>query len=148
MSIPHLYWTAFALLFNDEGNILLHQRQNTWYYDGWRTLVAWHIESGETAHQTMVREVAEETWLEITMSDITPHHVLHRLSDDREYIDISFIVHDRSGTPTIIEPDTCTALERFDLETLPKYMPPENFILLEAYLADNKWFSEIDLRTT
>lgn len=148
MSTPHLYSSVLALIFNEDGQVLLIQRQNTGYYNNWWNLVSGNIESGETAHQAMLREIKGKVWLDITLSDMHPHHVLHRLSETgREYIDVSFVIDEHEGTPSIAEPDEYSALERFDLTELPEYMPPENFIFLEAYLADNKWFSEIDLRS-
>ncbi len=55
------HFTASALILNEEGKILLlyHKKLNVWLYPGG------HIESNETPDEAVVREVLEETGLEI-----------------------------------------------------------------------------------
>ncbi|MBN2662523.1 MAG: NUDIX hydrolase [Bacteroidales bacterium] len=55
------HFTASALILNKEGKILLlyHKKLNVWLYPGG------HIEDNETPDQAVVREVLEETGLEV-----------------------------------------------------------------------------------
>ncbi len=55
------HFTASALIINKEGKILLvnHKKLGVWLYPGG------HIEEGETPDETVVREVKEETGLDI-----------------------------------------------------------------------------------
>ena len=149
--MSHHYWSIFALIFNQEEKVLLNKRQNTWYYDGWRTLIAWHIEKEEFAKAALVREIKEECWLIVDEKDLIYTQTLHRFSTTpwREYIDICFYVNKWIWTPTIMEPEKCTDLERFELDNLPDYMPEENFHFLENYKKGNIWiYTELDVRHT
>ena len=55
------HFTASALILNKEGKVLLiyHKKLNVWLYPGG------HIEKNETPDQAVIREVFEETSLEV-----------------------------------------------------------------------------------
>ncbi len=55
------HYTASALIKNDEGKVLLvyHKKLNVWIYPGG------HIEANETPDEAVVREVKEETGLDV-----------------------------------------------------------------------------------
>jgi len=130
----HLYAACYAIILNEKWEVLLNQRKNTGYFDGWWTLIAWHIEPWELASECMIREIREESWLEVTKKMIEQHYVIHRIiKDSREYFDVSFIVKWWVWTPIITEPEKCTAVKRFALDDLPEYMPQENRVFLDAY---------------
>ncbi len=58
------HFTASALILNNEGKILLlyHKKLNVWLYPGG------HIESNETPDEAVIREVFEETGLEVEIT--------------------------------------------------------------------------------
>jgi len=58
--------TVGALILNDKGEILLAR---SWKWHGKYTLPGGHIEVGETAEETLRREVKEEVGLEIESID-------------------------------------------------------------------------------
>ena len=55
------HFTASALIKNDEGKVLLvyHKKLDVWLYPGG------HIEKNETPDETVIREVKEETGLDV-----------------------------------------------------------------------------------
>lgn len=140
--IPHLYGATFALIFNNKSQILLQQRQNTWYYDGWWQLPSWHIDDGESATNSIQHECIEELWIIIQVNEKDVFHVIHRLNSDRQYIDIGFTITVREGEISNKEPDKCSTLERFDCNRLPKYTSPTTLRFIEAYQT-KQTYSEI-----
>lgn len=143
---PHLYSAVFALIFNEKWEVLLNKRQNTWYYDGGRTLISWHVEVWEMASDALIREVKEECWLTVQKEDIQVHSRIHKIWN-REYIDISFNIAHREWKISITEPERCTALERFSPEKLPDYMPEENKKFVEFAVKNTPCYYELDARS-
>ena len=113
----------FPLVLKDEGactQILLHRRQNTGYQDGkWDIAASGHVDKDETAKAAVIRECKEEIGINVKMEDLTFVHLSHRLSKDRTYYDIYFVVNSYSGTPSIMEPDKCFELKWFAIDNLP-----------------------------
>jgi len=60
---------VFVILRNEAGEILLEQRANTGYLDGYWDLPSGHVEYAESIHQTAVREVLEEGVVNEAKSD-------------------------------------------------------------------------------
>jgi len=74
------HFTASALIKNDEGKVLLvyHKKLNVWIYPGG------HIEADETPDEAVVREVKEETGLDVEiMGDLATS-----LSDEEEDVSV------------------------------------------------------------
>ena len=113
----------FPLILKNEGactQILLHRRQNTGYQDGkWDVAGSGHVDKGETAQAAVIRECREEIGLSVTVEDLTFAHLSHRLSKDRTYYDIYFVINSYLGIPQIMEPDKCSKLKWFAVENLP-----------------------------
>lgn len=113
----------FPLILKQEESgtsILLHRRQNTGYQDGkWDIAGSGHVDENETAQMAVIRECQEEIGITVQMSDLTFVHLSHRLSKDRTYYDIYFVVNTNSGIPSIMEPEKCSALQWFPIHLLP-----------------------------
>ncbi|WP_206370581.1 NUDIX hydrolase [Solimonas marina] len=110
------------LLFrNDE--VLLLLRQNTGYEDGRYSVVAGHVEPGETALDGMRREAEEEAGLILTREQLRLCHVIHRRTD-AERISLFFTADDWRGEPRNNEPQKCGDLSWFPLDALPHNMIP------------------------
>jgi len=70
-------------------------------------------------------------------------------SNGREYFDLCYVIKSRTGEIKNGEPDKCTAVERFDRDSLPEYMGKENRLFVESYFeTEGKEikFTEMDLR--
>jgi 8-oxo-dGTP pyrophosphatase MutT (NUDIX family) len=109
---------AVYLIVQKQDKVLLLARQNTGYKDGEWSLIAGHVEEGESAKQAMVREAYEEAGIRVSESDLEVVHVMHRASD-RPYIDLFFRCHTWEGEIINREPEKCAALEYFPLDQLP-----------------------------
>ena len=114
---------VYLLLFNDE-QILLSKRKNTGHRDGEYSLVAGHIDEGESATEAMVREANEEVGIELDRPALEPVHVIHRNAGERVYLDIFFITDEWHGEPVNREPEKCADLAWFDRSQLPENTVP------------------------
>jgi 8-oxo-dGTP diphosphatase len=123
---------AVHLLFIRGENILLLRRFNTGYEDGNYSLVAGHLEAGETVTQTAIREAQEEAGVNITPENIRVVQVCHRKSDD-ERIDFFVLVESWQGQIQNMEPDKCDDLSWFPLQCLPVNMIPYVRFGIENY---------------
>lgn len=81
--------SAVYLIIRDNDKVLLSLRQNTGWKDGNYSLVAGHVDGGESALEAMCREAKEEAGITIQPDDLVFTHVMHRLNadPDDEYVD-------------------------------------------------------------
>ncbi len=113
---PSLVAAVYLVLIESD-RVLLARRKNTGYADGMYSLVAGHVESGETLTVAMIREAREEAGISIEASELTLAHTLHRAGESR--IDFFFTVRRWGGVIEIREPDKCDDLSWFRLRDLP-----------------------------
>lgn len=131
---------AVHLFFLRDEHILLLRRFNTGYEDGNYSVVAGHVEAGETVTQAVVREAAEEVGVTLAPQDIQVVHVMNRKSED-ERIDFFVLVPRWSGDITNTEPHKCDQLAWFPLASLPPNTIPYVRAALERYQAGG-YYSE------
>lgn len=113
-----------AHLFLVRGNkILLLRRYNTSYEDGNYSVVAGHLDGGESVRQAMVREAKEEADIVITPESLDIAHIMHRKSD-QERIDWFFVAQTWQGEAQNCEPHKCDDLSWFSLDELPENVIP------------------------
>ncbi len=98
--------------------ILLLRRFATGYEDGNYSVVAGHVEAGETVIQGAVREAREEAGIEIDPAELRIGHVMHRRGDD-ERVDFFVVVERWAGDLHNAEPTKCDELRWCPLATLP-----------------------------
>lgn len=139
--MPQSFRSAIHLFFIDDDRVLLSLRANTGYMDGHYSVIAGHIEPGETVLQAGVREAAEEISVAILPKDTEVIGVMHRKDGD-ERIDFFARVHRWVGEPFNAEPDKCEGLRWFRLDALPQNIVPYVYQALLNY-KDNKWFDEM-----
>ncbi|MDF2535278.1 MAG: hypothetical protein K0R18_1437 [Bacillales bacterium] len=123
---------AVHLFLLKEDKILLLRRFNTGFMDGKYSVVAGHVESGETYFKAMQRETREEAGIDIADDDLKAIQVMHRKSDT-ERIDYFFVAEKWTGEITNMEPDKCDDLSWFSLKNLPDSMIPYVRHALEKY---------------
>jgi 8-oxo-dGTP pyrophosphatase MutT (NUDIX family) len=120
MSDKFLFHGASFLVLRGDGNtVLLSQRQNTGHEDGNYGLVSGHIERGETAEQTLIREVFEEANLDLSNSELKIVHVMQRQFPDRTYFDVYIEAEAWEGELSNKEPEKCSDLWFYAEDDLP-----------------------------
>ncbi|MAG44442.1 NUDIX hydrolase [bacterium] len=115
---------AVYLYLIKNNKILMQRRFNTGYEDGNYSLVAGHLDGGETCREALVREVKEEANITLSIRDLKVVHVVHRKADDHERVDFFVKANKWQGDPKIMEPHKCDDLKWFALKNLPKNIIP------------------------
>jgi len=123
---------AVHLFLLREGQILLLRRFNTGYEDGNYSVIAGHVDAGETVTQAAIREAREEAGVVLRPADLQVVHVMNRKSND-ERVDFFVLVKNWSGEITNTEPEKCDDLAWFPLEALPGNMIPYVRFAIENY---------------
>lgn len=110
---------VFAIVRNDRGEILLQQRANTGYLDGYWDFPSGHVEYGESIHNAVVRELHEEVGLAAPIKAARLKHI-DQYFLDRDYVNFVFVIDEWSGEPMIGEPEKCSDLTWFSPDALPE----------------------------
>lgn len=100
----HTIIPAVFLLLKKDNKLLLQRRRNTGHGDGKLSLVGGHVENGESAIMTLVRESKEEIGIIVNPLDVNFVYALHRTDNTEERIDLFFEVSRWKGNVRICEP--------------------------------------------
>ena len=133
---------AYLLLIKD-GKILLSRRFNTDWRNGDYSLIAGHLDPGESIRTTMSREAKEEAGIIIKNADLMFAHVMQQY-ESSEYFDFYFTAKKWEGEPTNREPNKCDDMRWFPLSELPENLVPNVLQALKAYKA-GEHYSEFDV---
>lgn len=104
--------TASAIILDQDGRVLLHRHKvlGTWMQPGG------HLDPGETPHEAVVREVAEETGLAATISSELPFHVdVHEGPRGHVHLDIRWLLASDGGAPLDPQPGESPEVAWFEL---------------------------------
>lgn len=119
---------AVYLLLQKGGKFLLLRRYQTGWHDGDYSLVAGHVDPGESATAAIVRESKEEAGITINPSDLYFVHVMFRGAQtgeaDTEYVDFYFTTDKYEGELHNAEPEKCDKLTWFPADDLPDNIVP------------------------
>lgn len=109
-----------AIIRDDQGRVFLAKRgpqakneRGLWEFPGGA------VEFGETLRDALAREIREEYGIVIRVEDLLTV-TDHILPDERQHwVSPSFICRILEGTPTIREPEKCSAIGWFALDAMP-----------------------------
>jgi ADP-ribose pyrophosphatase YjhB (NUDIX family) len=118
-----LFPVTAHLFFLRDDEVLLLRRFNTGYEDGNYSVVAGHVEAGETVTTAAVREAGEEVGVRLAPGDLRVVHVMHRKAED-ERVDFFLAVRRWAGEITNGEPHKCDDLSWHPLNSLPPNVIP------------------------
>lgn len=112
---------ASFLILMRGNKVLLLKRFNTGYHDGDYSLIAGHVDKGETFTDAIIREAKEEAGIVIKPDYLKVVHVMHRKSDfdQSERVDVYFLAKKWEGEITNKEPNKCSELKWFEADKLP-----------------------------
>jgi len=126
---------ASYLIFEQDDKILLIRRFQTGYCDGQYSLVAGHVDPGETFVAAAVREAKEEAGVKISPENLQMVYLLHRDSQEKENnvrADVFFVVRAWEGELQNMEPHKCDDFSWHTWEDLPvDTIPYIRFVLGE-----------------
>ena len=120
----HKIIPASYLVLIKNNKILLQRRFNTGYEDGKYSMVAGHVDKGETFTEAIIREVKEEAGITLQVEDLSVVHVMNRAIKNNERIDVFFITEKWTGNIENKEPNKCDDLSWFDLDDIPDNVIP------------------------
>jgi 8-oxo-dGTP diphosphatase len=130
--------TSTAIILFPENKILLIKR-NTLPFVGYWALPGGRMDPGETIKQTIVREVKEETGLDVAIVTIVGEYVEKGIKDDveYEYYPTCFVVKPVGGE--IKKQDSeIQEIKQFSLNALPKPLAFEHELMIMDYLKKQK----------
>lgn len=117
--------SATHLLLYDNDALLMIRRFNTGYQDGNFSVIAGHIEPGESAREAMRREAKEEAGIDIDIENLEYVHTMHRhKSDGSTKLDLFFRCNQWDGQITNTEPHKCDHMDWFTSNALPANTVP------------------------
>jgi 8-oxo-dGTP pyrophosphatase MutT (NUDIX family) len=128
------------LILLQRNQVLLGLRQNTGYNDGLWSLVAGHVEDGESATSAIIREAREEIGIQLSPIHIQMVYTMHRKSN-RQNVDFFFACSSWDGIIQNCEPTKCDKWQFFPLEELPSNMVDYNAHVLKA-MTTGEFYSE------
>jgi len=105
------------------GEVLLLRRRGTDYEDGKLSVVAGHIDGGETAREAICREAREEAGIELAPDDLAFAQIVHR-ADRGERVSFFFTATRWQGEVRNLEPHKASELRWVSLDGLPDDMVP------------------------
>lgn len=119
MAERHLTRQAvFVIIRNDKDEILLQQRANSGFLDGYWDFPSGHVEYGESLLESAIRETVEEVGVAVKPEDLRLVHI-EQFFVENDYVNYTFEAVNWSGTPKIGEPEKCSAIKWFATDSLP-----------------------------
>ncbi len=109
-----------AIIVDEVGRLFLAKRgekakneRGLWEFPGGG------VEFGETLHAALIREIREEYGITIEVGDLltVTDHILP--DEGQHWVSPSYICRIVTGTPAILEPEKCSAIGWYTLDTIP-----------------------------
>lgn len=115
---PHV--GVHLILTDDQGRVLLLQRANTGFADGFWAVPGGCLDDGETLPAGAAREAREELGIVIDPADLAFVHLCHHAdADGQARIGVFFAATRWAGEPVNAEPGKCAKIDWFNPADLP-----------------------------
>ncbi|PWU23498.1 DNA mismatch repair protein MutT [Candidatus Cerribacteria bacterium 'Amazon FNV 2010 28 9'] len=126
--LPHPKVGVGVIVIRD-GKVLMGKRKNS-HGDGTWNFPGGHLEGGETPQECAIREVKEETGLEIRDLRIGPYTNDIFEQEHKQYITLFIVTYSQQGEPTVMEPNKCSEWKWFSWDHLPQplFLPTQNLL--------------------
>ena len=129
-----------VIVFNDKNQILLGLRNedaekadSELHGEGTWTMPGGKLDYGETFEQGGIREVKEET--DLNIDEIRVLSVQNDMNAHAHFVTIGLIADKWHGRVKTMEPDEITEWRWFDLDNLPKQLFPPSAACIKKYQA-------------
>lgn len=131
------------IFFMKDKDILLSLRKNI-SSDGQYSVVAGHLNGGETVTEAIIREAKEEANVDIDSKDIEMKTVCHSYNkaNDTEFIQFYVICRKWQGELVNNEPDKCGEIKFCPVDSLPENMVPYIKIAIKKVLSGVKYYEQ------
>jgi 8-oxo-dGTP diphosphatase len=122
------------LILVKDSKVLLIQRQNTGFADGYWSTPGGCLDEGETLPAGAAREAREELGININYADLSFAHLCHHADPDGQArIGVFFLASRWTGQPVNAEPAKCASLGWFDTDDLPDNIVTYAFTGIQGY---------------
>lgn len=126
---------------NGKTEVLLQKRIGHYGNGKWDGAASGHVDKDESMTTSLIREAQEEIGVGINKCDILFTNITHCRFADSVYYNGHFFVKKYTGTPSICEPEKCSALEWFNIDSLPENTLKDRKQAIKDYL-NNVTFTE------
>lgn len=116
-----------------QNKVLLGKRKNCYGAGDWG-LPGGHLEAKEKLVETAIRELKEETGLDVLSSDLQLISIVDDIREDQHYIHVSFELDIVDIEPKVMEPEKCEEWKWFPLDQLPDNIFIGHKRIFESYL--------------
>lgn len=128
-----------VIIKNNEGNILIGKRQGS--HAPYYSIPGGHLDLGETFEEVAIREVKEETNLDIDdpMVVAVTNNLETFKKEGKHYISIALLVKKYLGELKIMEPEKCEEWLWVDPKKLPQPHFDASRMCVECYLKNKHY---------
>jgi ADP-ribose pyrophosphatase YjhB (NUDIX family) len=117
-NLPHV--GVGVIVVNPSGKILIGKRKGS--HAPYYSIPGGHLELGETFEEAAIREIREETDLDIMDPRVicVTNNLRTYQEEGKHVASICLLATDFSGTPRVMEPDKCEGWQWCDPHNLPQ----------------------------
>lgn len=132
MKQRHQITPASYLYLEKDNQVVLLRRFNTGYEDGNYSMIAGHVDEGETFTDCIIREAKEEAGITIKKEDLEVVHLMLKKNlridlpdiNIEEYLDVYIKASNWIDDIKIQEKNKCDDMSWFDIDKLPENTIP------------------------
>lgn len=114
---------AVHIFFRRGNEVLFQLRQNT-SFEGLYGVVAGHLDGGESAIGSAIREIKEEIGVDVNPADLKFATACHAIYGGKEYVQVYLWCDTWMGEIRNMEEDKCAELRFLRMDRLPENVIP------------------------